>query len=225
MIEQIRAELFARQDIAYRAFQSKLLPTVAPERIIGVRTPAARELAKQYAAAPDISDFLEDLPHRYFDENNLHAFILAQIRDYDECIRRINAFLPYVDNWATCDQLRPKCFAKNSDKLLGEIEGWIASEKCYSVRFGVGMLMAHYLKDAYRPRLLEMVAEIQSDEYYVRMMIAWYFATALVYQYDDALEYLKTRKLDPWVHSKAIQKATESFRISDAQKALLKTLR
>lgn len=225
MIERIRTELLSQQDISYRDFLRRLLPTLPAEKVIGVRTPALRSMAKQYKDADDIDLFLNDLPHRYFEENNLHVFLLEGIKDYDECIRRVNAFLPYVDNWATCDQLRPRCFRRHHAELLSEIESWLASDSCYSVRFGIGMLMLHYLKEDYQPRYMAMVASIQSDEYYINMMIAWYFATALAYQFDDALQYIKDKRLPAWIHAKTIQKATESRRITAEQKAYLKTLR
>lgn len=222
MIEQIRNALFALQDLPYRDFQRKLLPTLPPEAVIGVRTPQLRALAKQYGHA---DDFLKELPHAYFEENNLHAFMLEDMRDFDQCIAGVNEFLPYVDNWATCDQLRPKCFAKNRGKLLPEIEKWIASGSCYTVRYGIGMLMVHFLGDAFEPRFMEMVAAVRSDEYYVNMMIAWYFATALAFQYEEAMKYISEKRLGAWVHNKAIQKAVESRRIGDERKAQLRALR
>lgn len=225
MIERIRTELLSQQDISYRDFLRRLLPTLPAEKVIGIRTPALRSMAKQYKNAKNIDLFLNDLPHRYFEENNLHAFLLEGIKDYDECIRRVNAFLPYVDNWATCDQLRPHCFRKNRGKLISEIEKWIASGNLYTVRFGIGMLMLHYLKEDYQPQYMAMVASVQSDEYYVNMMIAWYFATALAYRFDDALPYISEKRLPAWIHTKTIQKAIESRQITPEQKARLKTLR
>ncbi|MBQ3575180.1 MAG: DNA alkylation repair protein [Clostridia bacterium] len=223
MIERIRDALFALQDIPYRDFQRKLLPTLPPEKIIGVRTPQLRTLAKQYTN--EAGAFLKDLPHKYFEEYNLHAFMLQGMRDFGACISLVNEFLPHVDNWATCDQLRPKCFAKNKEKLLPEIEKWIASDRCYTVRFGIEMLMLHFLQEDFDPKYMAAVAEIKSEEYYISMMIAWYFATALAFRYDEALEYLSEHKLPLWVHNKAIQKAVESRRISDEQKNFLKALR
>lgn len=225
MIETIRAALLSQQEPSYRDFMQKLLPALPAEKIIGIRTPVLRSMAKQYKNAAGIDRFLNDLPHRYFEENNLHAFLLEDIRDYDECVRRIDCFLPCVDNWATCDQLRPRCFYRHRSELISEIEGWIASDSCYTVRFAIGMLMQHYLKEDYQPRYPAMVAAVRSDEYYVRMMIAWYFATALTYRFDDVLPYISERRLPAWIHAKTIQKAIESRQISPERKAYLKTLR
>jgi len=223
MAAAIQDELFALQDIPYRDFQRKLLPTLPPEKIIGVRTPQLRSMAKQYKN--EAGAFLNALPHKYFEEDNLHAFMLEGMRDFDVCISLVNKFLPHVDNWATCDQLRPRCFAKNKEKLLPEIEKWISSGRCYTVRFGIGMLMLHFLHEDFDPKYMAAVAEIKSDEYYINMMIAWYFATALAFRYDEALKYISGNRLPVWVHNKAIQKAVESRRISDEQKARLKKLR
>ena len=213
--EAIRAALFSLQDIGYRDFQRKLLPTVAPETVIGVRTPELRKLARQLMKTEEIDVFLKELPHAYFDENQLHAFLLSEMKDFGACLSAVNRFLPHVDNWATCDQLSPKIFRKHRAELLDAIKIWLASNEPYTVRFGLGMLMEHFL-DA---------AEVQSEEYYVRMMAAWFFATALAKQYDAALPYLEQRVLDPWTHKKTIQKAIESYRISPDQKAYLRGLK
>ena len=223
--DEILKKLYALQDITYRDFQGKLLPTVDPKTIIGVRTPDLRKLAKELAKQDDIVTFLDTLPHTCFDENQLHAFILSELKDYDRCITLVDRFLPYVDNWATSDQLSPKCFKKHRQALLPYIERWIDSGETYPVRFGVGMLMQHYLDEAFDSRYLQIVADIRSEAYYVNMMRAWYFATALAKQYEAALPYLEQRRLDPWTHQKAIQKAVESYRVSAAQKQYLKTLR
>ena len=223
--DEIVKELYSIRDEKYGEFQSKLIPTVDKKRVIGVRTPELRKLAKEYARRDDVAEFLDDLPHEYFEENQLHAFIISGIKEYDDCILRVNQFLPYVDNWATCDQMSPKVFKKNKDKLLDEITGWINSEDTYTIRFGIGMLMTHYLDEDFNPSYLSVVSGLRSDEYYINMMIAWYFATALAKQYDDAVKYIEERKLDDWTHNKAIQKAVESYRITDEQKAYLKTLK
>ena len=217
--------LFALQDTAYRDFQGKLLPTVDPKTIIGVRTPDLRKLAKELAKQVDIITFLDALPHAYFDENQLHAFILSELKDYDKCITLVNAFLPYVDNWATSDQLSPKVFRKNKEDLLEHIKKWLKSDKTYTVRFAVGMLMQHYLDDSFSPAYPKLVAAIKSDEYYINMMRAWYFATALAKQYDAIIPYIEGKKLDAWTHNKAIQKAVESYRITPEQKEYLKSLK
>ena len=225
LTEEIRAELYRLQDEKYRDFQAKLIPGMEPETMIGVRTPALRAYAKELTKRTDVTEFLDALPHFYFDENQLHAFILSGMKDFEECVRAVGRFLPYVDNWATCDQLSPKVFGKNHAALLPWIEKWIASKETYTVRFGIGMLMQHFLDADFDPVSLEWVTELRSEEYYINMMRAWYFATALAKQYDAALPYLKNRRLDVWTHNKTIQKAVESYRITDEQKAYLKTLR
>ena len=225
LTEEIRAELFRMQDEAYRDFQGKLLPTVDPENIIGVRTPELRKYAKQLVRREDIREFLDVLPHKYFDENQLHAFIISEIKDYEVCMEEVNRFLPFVDNWATCDQMSPKVFKKHRQKLLGQIKIWLQSEETYTVRFGVGMLMQHFLDDDFEPEYPELVSMIRSGEYYVHMMIAWYFATALAKQYDQILPYIEKQKLDAWTHNKTIQKAVESYRITPEQKEYLKGLK
>jgi len=217
--------LFALQDKSYAEFQSKLLPTIARETVIGIRTPDLRKMAKQVCKTPAAQEFMQALPHRYFDENQLHAFILSEEKDFNRCIAELEQFLPYVDNWATCDQLSPKCFKKHTTELLPHIRKWMASKHTYTIRFGMGMLMRYYLDEPFRPEYLEWVASIQSEEYYIRMMQAWFFATALAKQWNATLPYIKHRRLHPWTHDKTIQKAIESFRITDEQKALLKTLR
>ena len=225
IITEIRSVLFSLQDTGYRDLQCRILPTVDPETIIGVRTPDLRQLAKQFVKREDIGEFLQVLPHEYFDENQLHAFIISGIRDFDPCIRALTAFLPHIDNWATCDQLSPKTFARHRTELLPYIKTWIADTSTYTIRFGIGMLMQHYLDDSFTPDYPALVAAVSSDEYYVRMMVAWYFATALAKQYDAVIPYLEQHKLEAWTHAKTIQKAVESYRITPEQKAYLKSLR
>ena len=225
ILKAIQDKLYELQDTKYRDFQGKLIPTVAPDTIIGVRTPDLRALAKELAKKEDIGTIVDTLPHTYFDENQLHAFILSEMKDYGQCIARVNAFLPYIDNWATCDQLSPKVFKKHKQELLKEIKTWIKSGKTYTVRFGIGMLMQHYLDGDFDSAYPKLVAAIRSDEYYINMMIAWYFATALAKQYDAIIPYIEQKKLDPWPHNKAIQKAVESYRITPEQKEYLKTFR
>ena len=217
--------LYALQDTQYRDFQGKLLPTVDPKTIIGVRTPDLRKLAKELAKQDDIGSFLDNLPHSYFDENQLHAFILSELKNYDRCIALVDHFLPYIDNWATCDQLSPKVFRKHKTELLTQIKSWLKSDATYTVRFAVGMLMQHYLDDDFNIAYPKLVAAIKSDEYYINMMRAWYFATALAKQYDAIIPYIEQKKLDAWTHNKAIQKAVESYRITPEQKEYLKTFR
>lgn len=223
--DEIQQNLFRFQDIKYRDFQSKLLPTVNPVSVIGVRTPVLRDYAKRLIKAGGYEEFLDNLPHRYFDENQLHAFIVSGIRDYDRCIKEVGRFLPYVDNWATCDQMSPKIFKKHKTNLLSYIKMWMKSSEPYTVRFGIKMLMEHFLGDDFDISFPETVAEIRSEEYYVRMMIAWYFATALAKQYDAILPFVENKRLDVWTHNKAIQKAVESYRITAEQKEYLKTLK
>ena len=222
--EEIQNTLFHLQDTAYREFQKKLIPTIASDRLIGVRTPQLRKLAKELGQA-DARAFLDELPHTYFDENQLHAFILSDIKDEEDCLKEVNRFLPYIDNWATCDQLSPNVLRKHPKNLMDQIRKWIDSKETYTVRFGIGMMMQHYLNDAFDPTYPEMVAQIQSDEYYVNMMIAWYFATALAKQYDAVLPFIQEKRLNTWTHNKTIQKALESFRIPLAHKEYLKGLK
>lgn len=223
--DEILNELFKLQDIKYRDFQAKLMPTMNPENVIGVRTPELRKLAKQLAKREDVDEFLDSLPHKYFDENQLHAFIISEIKDYEKCLDRLEAFLPYVDNWATCDQMSPKIFKKHRAKLTQEIERWIESDYTYTVRFAIGMLMEHFLDEDFDIVYADMVADVHSEEYYINMMIAWYFATALAKQYDAIIPYLIEQRLDTWTHNKTIQKAVESYRITPEQKTYLRTLR
>ena len=221
----MREELFKLQDVKYRDFQKKLIPTVDPDTVIGVRTPDLRKLANKMRGTPEAEAFMEVLPHEYFDENQLHAFLISEEKDYDRCIRRVEAFLPYIDNWATCDQLSPKVFKKHKDELLTRIRMWMKSDHTYTIRFAIGMLMQHFLDEDFDLQYPDMVAQIRSEEYYVNMMIAWYFATALAKQYEAAVSYLETQKLDVWTHNKAIQKARESYRITPEQKEYLKSLK
>ena len=224
-MDRIIDKLFKLQDKKYRDFQAKLIPTVDPNSIIGVRTPNLRSYAKELVKEGNYDSFLNELPHKYFDENQLHAFILSEIKSYDECVLYLNKFLPYIDNWATCDQLSPKVFKKNKDLVLKEVNNWIRSKKTYTIRFGIGVLLQHFLDNDFKTEYLKKVANIKSDEYYVNMMIAWYFATALTKQYDDTISYIKDGKLDTWTHNKAIQKAIESYRVSPVQKEYLKGLK
>lgn len=223
--ETIRQKLFEMQDLKYRDFHSKLMPTVEKVKIIGVRTPQLRKFAKEFCKTPDATEFLGSLPHNYYEENNLHGFLIENIKDYHMAISAINEFLPYVDNWATCDLMRPKVFKKHLPELLTEIRKWVKSGKTYTIRFGIGMLMSFFLDAEFSMEYPEIVASIKSDEYYVNMMIAWYFATALAKQYDRVLPFIESHKLDSWAHNKAIQKSIESYRITDEQKAYLRTLK
>lgn len=218
-------ELLKLQDKKYGDFTAGLIPTISRDKVIGVRTPALKRLAKEINGSPEARAFLAHLPHKYYEENNLHGFLICEIKDFDECIAVLDAFLPFVDNWATCDGLRPKCFKKNLDRTLPHIERWLSSKHTYTIRFGILMLMTYFLDDAFEDKYLKRVSEIKSDEYYVNMMISWYFATALAKQYDATIPYLEKDTLSPWVHNKTIQKARESYRITTEQKEYLKTLK
>ena len=221
----IRARLFELQDLSYRDFQCKLMPTVDPDTVIGVRTPELRKLAKSFSKEPEAEAFLRTLPHRYYEENNLHGFLIETMKDYSQVIAALDAFLPYVDNWATCDLMSPKIFKKHLPELREQIQVWMASSHTYTIRFGIEMLMTFYLDEQFQPEYLDWVADVHSEEYYVTIMIAWYFATALAKQYDAALPYLQEHRLEPWTHNKAIQKAIESYRITEEQKAYLRSLK
>jgi len=223
--EDVQSRLFELQDLKYKEFQCKLLPTVKPETVIGVRTPELRKLARKLYKTPEALEFLEILPHKYHEENNLHGFLIEIIKDYDAAIAAVEAFLPYIDNWATCDLISPKVLKKQLSELYEKIKVWLRSGQTYTVRFGIEMLMSFYLDDNFRPEMLELVADVRSEGYYVKMMIAWYFSTALVKQYEAALPYIQEQRLEKWTHNKAIQKALESYRISDEAKAYLRTLK
>ncbi len=225
-METILSKIKACSDESNAAFVAKLLPQIPPEQILGCRTPALRTLAKELGTeSAAVRAFLSELPHRYFDENQLHAFLISRMRDFDACAEAVEAFLPYIDNWATCDQLSPAVFKKKAEQLLPHIEIWLQSEHEYTVRFAVGMLMQHFLDDRFLPEYPEKIAAIRSDAYYINMEIAWYFATALAKQPDTILPYLKERRLPEWIHKKTIQKCIESRRIPDETKEYLRTLR
>ncbi len=224
-VKEIREKLLALQDKEYRDFQAKLIPTVDVKHIIGTRTPQLRDLAKELLRSYDCSLFLDDLPHKYFDEDQLHAFILSGMKDHEECMERLELFLPYVNNWATCDQMSPKVFKKHRKELLERIKAWIASDDTYTVRFGIGMLMEHFLDEDFDKAYPKMVAGVKSEEYYINMMIAWYFATALAKQYDAVIPYIEKKKLPAWTHNKAIQKSVESNRVTPEHKEYLKSLK
>ena len=224
-MQEIVDLLFSKQDIKYRDFQAPLFPGVEKDRFIGVRTPELKKLAKELSGKETTNKFIETLPHRYFDENQLHAFIISLIKDYQTCLNAVEKFLPYVDNWGTCDQLSPKVFAKHKDELIIPIKKWLKSKHTYTVRFAIGMLMQHYLDEAFKEEYMSLVVAIKSEEYYINMMIAWYFATALAKQWDITIKYIENNKLSPWVHNKTIQKAVESYRITDEQKSYLKSFK
>jgi 3-methyladenine DNA glycosylase AlkD len=223
--ETVQSKLFELQDLKYKEFQCKLMPTVKPETVIGVRTPELRKFAREFSKTPQATEFLQILPHMYYEENNLHGFLIEKIKDYDAAIATVEAFLPYIDNWATCDLISPKVFKKHLPELYEKIKVWLKSGRTYTVRFGIGMLMSFYLNDAFEPEMLDLVAGVRNQEYYINMMIAWYFATALAKQYDAALPVLQEQRLEKWTHNKTIQKAIESYRIADDIKAYLRTLK
>lgn len=225
VVAKIRDRLFALQDKEYALFQAKLTPTVPLERFIGVRVPDLRKLTKELIKEGNYADFLTQLPHWYYDENMLHGLLISEIKDYETCIFELERFLPYVDNWAVCDIMSPKVFRKHKEPLIDKIRAWSASEHTYTCRFGLEMLMSHYLDEDFKNEYLEISASVHSDEYYVKMMIAWLFATALAKQWEAAFPYIEQAKLDVWTHNKTIQKARESYRITEKQKDLLKTLK
>ena len=218
-------KLFEVQDKEYAKFQAKLTPGIEEENVIGVRLPLARKLAKEYIKDEESKTFLKTLPHKYYDENILHGMLVSEIKDYDTCIEEIDRFLPYVDNWAVCDTMIPKVLKKNKQDLLKRIKKWSKSKEVYTCRFGIKMLMSFYLDEDFKEEYLEIPASIHSDEYYINMMIAWFFATALAKKWNETIKYLENNKLDVWVHNKTIQKARESYRITDDQKEYLKSLK
>ena len=228
MIKKIKNDLLSMQDKTYKDFHSKLMPTINSNSIIGVRVPVLRDYAKKLFkenSIESLNSFLKNLPHEFYEENNIHAFIIEKINNFDECIFYLENFLPYIDNWATCDMLNPKIFKNNCDKLLEKIYQWINSDSVYTVRFGIGMLMRFFLDEKFETKYLDLVSSINSEEYYINMMRAWFFATALAKQYDQTLPYIKNYSLDKWTHNKTIQKANESFRITKDQKEELKKFR
>ncbi len=226
MTEKIVIEqLFKLQDLKYRDFHSRLMPTVEKTSIIGIRTPVLRKFAREFSKTPYAAEFVHSLPHKYYEENNLHAFIIETVKDYDLCIELLNEFLPFVDNWATCDMMRPKVFKKHLPELLNQIKIWIKSDDTYTVRFAINMLMCYYLDEEFKPEYLQMAAEIKTEEYYVKMVVAWYFATALAKQYESTIVYLEQNLLDDDTHNKTVRKAIESYRITPKQKEYIRTLK
>lgn len=217
--------LFESQDLGYKEFQSKLIPNIDKDAVIGVRTPQLRKFAKEFAKNPLAQDFLQIIPHHYYEENNIHGLLIENIRDFDRVVFELDRFLPYIDNWATCDIISPKIFKKHLPELIVKINEWIKSGDTYTIRFALKMLMSFYLDSEFKPEYLSLASVIKSDEYYVNMMIAWFFATALAKQYDETIKYIENKKLPQWVHNKAIQKAVESYRITDEQKDYLRTLK
>jgi 3-methyladenine DNA glycosylase AlkD len=226
-IEQtVRDRLFALADLGYRDFHAKLMPTVEKDRIIGVRTPALRAFAIEFSKTEEAAEFFRILPHRYYEEDNLHGFLIERIGEYAPTVAALDRFLPYVDNWATCDLMSPKVFGKHRPQILEKLRAdWLYSPHTYTCRYAIGILMRHFLRDAFTPEIPELVTSVRSEEYYVRMMIAWFFASALCDRYDETIPYLTGRRLDPWTHNKSIQKAIESRQVSDETKAYLRTLR
>ena len=221
----VRQELFELQDLKYRDFHAKLIPTMEKKKIIGVRTPALRGFAKKFGKTEESKLFIKKLPHQYYEENNLHGLLIEQIKDYDECLVELKRFLPYIDNWATCDLLALRLVKKHLDVFIKEIYKFMESEHTYIIRFGISMLMKYYLEDEFNIEYPDKVADIRSEEYYVNMMRAWYFATALAKQYEQIIPFIEKKRLDVWTHNKTIQKAIESYRITDEQKTYLRTLK
>ena len=224
-LTKLQKQLFELQDLKYRDFHSKLMPETDKETVIGIRTPVLRKFAKEFAGTSEAEAFLRQLPHRFYEENNLHMMLITGIKDYEKCMEEIQRFLPCIDNWATCDYPAPKCFARHKDQVLEEAKRWISSGETYVIRYGIGMLMRLFLDEDFSSEYLEMAAAVQSQEYYVNMMIAWYFATALAKQWDATVPYIEQHKLSDWVHRKTVQKAVESYRITPEQKEYLKGFR
>ena len=223
--DEIRAELFSCQDLKYRDFHSKLMPDYNKNNIIGVRSPQVKSIARAFSKREDINEFLFELPHKFYEESNVHGFIICGFFDYDKTVKYLDDFLPYVDNWATCDLLKPKAFPKNKDRLINDIDRWLESDKTYTKRFAMGMLMTHFLDEAFKEEYLEKIYTLRSEDYYLNMMKAWFFATALAKQWESSVKVIENNLLDRWSHNKAIQKAIESYRITDEQKVYLKTLK
>lgn len=223
-MKTLKDRLFELQDLEYKKFQKRLIPNIENDDIIGVRIPILRKLAKK-VSNDEASEFLKNLPHKYYDENNLHAFLIENIKNCDECIKEIEKFLPYIDNWATCDLLSPKILKKHPDELYEKIKIWIKSEHTYTVRFAIVMLISNYLDENFKQEMLHLVKDIKTQQYYINMAIAWYFSFALIKQYDFAISIIKEKSLDKFVHNKSIQKAVESYRIDDETKQYLKTLK
>lgn len=225
-MNELQQNLFGMRDAAYAAFIAKLTPGFPPSHFIGVRVPLLRTIARSFAKEEAASQrFLSHLPHSYYEEDMLHGMLISLVKDYDRCLDLTDRFLPYVDNWAVCDTLSPKVFAKHKAQLLENILRWSSSSHTYTCRFGLRMLMTHFLDDSFSADFLEIPAAIRSEEYYVKMMVAWFFATALAKQWEATLPYLENRQLDPWTHRKTIQKAIESYRIPPERKDFLRTLR
>lgn len=225
-MNELQQNLFGMRDAAYAAFIAKLTPGFPPSHFIGVRVPLLRTIARSFAKEEAASQrFLSHLPHSYYEEDMLHGMLISLVKDYDRCLDLTDRFLPYVDNWAVCDTLSPKVFAKHKAQLLENILRWSSSSHTYTCRFGLRMLMTHFLDDSFSADFLEIPAAIRSEEYYVKMMVAWFFATALAKQWEATLPYLENRQLDPWTHRKTIQKAIESYRIPPERKDYLRTLR
>ncbi|MBR4542407.1 MAG: DNA alkylation repair protein [Lachnospiraceae bacterium] len=218
-------QLLKVKDDKYKEFQAKLVPNIDPDIILGVKTPEMRQIAKEVFNSKEKDAFLKDLPHKYYEENLVHFFIISMIKDFDECIREVETFLPYVDCWPVSDQATPRSFKKNHEKLLPYIKKWIKSKHLYTSRFGIRMLMNEFLGDEFKDEYAKLVASVKSDEYYLKMMVAWYFATALAKNYDETIKYIEERKLGDWVLKKTIQKAVESYRVTDEHKEYLKSFR
>ena len=224
-MNKIEEKLLALKDEKYQEFQSKLVPNINPDLIIGIKTPELRKLAKEIFDSKDKDEFLKEVPHHYYEENLIHMFVVSLIKDFDECIKQLEAFLPYVNCWPVSDQSSPKVFKKNHDKILPYIKKWLVSDHVYTSRYGMRILMGEFLDDDFKPEYLDLVASKKGEDYYLKMMIAWYFATALAKQYDSTIKIIEEKRLDNWVHQKTIQKALESFRVSEEHKAYLKSLK
>ena len=222
---EIQKQLFQMQDLEYKKFHSKLMPTVNADNVIGIRVPVLRKFARDFAKSKEADAFLSNLPHTYYEENNLHAFVIEKITDFVRVLKLTEEFLPHIDNWATCDMFFPRIFGKNKERILPYALKWMKSKDTYTVRYGIGIMMRLFLDEDFKEEYLDLVACVRSEEYYINMMIAWYFATALAKQYESAVKYIEQNRLDTWVHNKTIQKAVESYRVPKATKEYLKNLK
>ena len=224
-MNELQKNLFELKDLEYKKFHSKLMPTVSENKIIGIRVPVLRKFAKEFNLSGKADTFISDLPHTYYEEDNLHAFVIEKVKDFETAIKLTEEFLPHIDNWATCDMFFPKVFAENKNAMLEYAKKWMKSKHTYTVRYGIGVMMRLFLDEDFKIEYMDFVGSIKSSEYYINMMIAWYFATALAKQYESAVKYIECKKLSVWVHNKTIQKAVESYRISKETKEYLKTLK
>ncbi len=224
-VKELQKLLFEYEDKKYADFGAKLIPNLPRESFIGIRSPEYKNIVKRIKDDPVIPEFLASLPHTYHEENCLHVALINKMKDFDQCLAELEKFMPYINNWAVNDGLNPACFKKHRPELIAYVQKWISSEATYTRRCGMKILMANYLDQDFKPQYLDLPADLRSTEYYVNMMTAWLFAEALVKQWDSAIKFIEGHRLDAWTHNKAIQKACESFRVSDEKKEYLRSLK